>query len=79
MKVIWEVNDIVSGIKVGKIGVQERFMIGYVVTSECTYHSLNSLTDGMVCRFDNKSALVKSLNNDDYLPEVILESRIYKG
>jgi hypothetical protein len=75
MIVTWEEADVRVGRRIGKPGITERQIIGYIAspdpTSPVTY-VVTSLDDGMTLVFESKAQLVTWLNNGGYQPEELL-------
>lgn len=76
MIVTWEEADVRAGRRIGKPGLPERQIIGYVVNTDpdapTTMPTATSLSDGMTLLFASKAQLVEWLNNGGYQPEELL-------
>lgn len=71
MRVIWEAADIKPGMRVGRPGCTEIWMVGWIQAdiprTEHTY-CLVSLADGAIRPYGSKHKLAFSLNEGNLLP-----------
>lgn len=74
MIVTWEEPDVRAGRRIGKPGIAERQIIGYVFAEPGQQHTptTTSLGDGLTMIFDSNAQLTAWLNDGGYQPEELL-------
>jgi len=74
MRVIWHESDIVVGVRFGKPGTTERWVIGYDPSrnSDTKFVTI-SMRDWMVSSARSAEVLAQGLTANEYLPEELLK------
>jgi hypothetical protein len=74
MKFQWESKDIKPGRKFGRVGIDEIWMIGYLVEAGYTRYVSVSMSDGMVATPScNKENMASFLTENRYEPIEFME------